>query len=48
MAAVAQGQQVCFDIFTTMASKLHVMNFQLLHASAVLTSPIVANQNHKS
>jgi hypothetical protein len=48
MAIVAKGNEILFRILTTVATKQPMMNFQLLHVSADLTSPIVTAQNLES
>ena len=37
--------EVCFGITTTVASKLFVVNLQVRHSTAELTTPIIATQN---
>jgi hypothetical protein len=45
MAVRAQGDQVRFGILAGMTSKMFVVNFQVRHRAAKLTSPAIATQN---
>jgi hypothetical protein len=44
MAIGAQCNQVFFGIITRMAAKLFVVEFQVRHSAARLTSPAIATQ----
>jgi len=42
MAAVAEGNQVSFVVLTGVAAELLVMDFEVRHGSAELTTPAIS------
>jgi len=45
MASRAQSDEVSVRVFTTLATEFLVVNFQVHHAAAVLTSPTITPQH---
>ena len=45
VASVTKRNEIMFDIFAPVASKLFVVNLQIRHRSAYLAAPVVATEN---